>query len=140
MRVHDYELNCKKLCTVRLSRKIFPGFPSYSLGNLCGSLEIPIQNRHRAGGDAAATVILFEKLLKADSETVLKFLRRGSKEQALPPHLPKEEFEKLPDTTGVYYFLNKKGKVIYVGKAVNIKKRVSGHFSNNLYVVRSKWT
>jgi DNA polymerase-3 subunit epsilon len=128
---YDFELNCKKLCTVRLSRKIFPGFPSYSLGNLCGSLEIPIQNRHRAGGDAAATVILFEKLLKKDAETVLKFLKRGSKEQALPPHLPKEEFEKLPDTTGVYYFLNKKGKVIYVGKAVNIKKRISGHFSNN---------
>ncbi len=128
---YEFELNCKKLCTVRLSRKIFPGFPSYSLGNLCGSLEIPIQNRHRAGGDAAATVILFEKLLKTDVETVLKFLKRGSKEQALPPHIPKEEFEKLPDTTGVYYFLNKKGKVIYVGKAVNIKKRVSGHFSNN---------
>lgn len=131
LKQYDYELNCKKLCTVRLSRKIFPGFSSYSLGNLCGSLEIPIQNRHRAGGDAAATVVLFEKLLKTDAETVLKFLKRGSKEQALPPNLPKEEFEKLPMTTGVYYFLNKKGKVIYVGKAVNIKKRVSGHFSNN---------
>ncbi len=131
LKQYDYELNCKKLCTVRLSRKLFPGFPSYSLGNLCGSLEIPLKNRHRAGGDAEATVILFEKLLKADSESILKFLKRGSKEQALPPNLPKEEFEKLPQRPGVYYFLNKKGKVVYVGKAVNIKKRVSGHFSNN---------
>jgi DNA polymerase-3 subunit epsilon len=131
LKPYDYELNCKKLCTVRLCRKIFPGFPSYSLGNLCGSLEIPIKNRHRAGGDAAATVILFEKLLKADGESIRKFLKRGSKEQALPPNLPKEEFEQLPETTGVYYFYNQKGKVVYVGKAVNIKKRVSGHFSNN---------
>ncbi len=131
LKPYDYELNCKKLCTVRLSRKIFPGFPSYSLGNLCGSLEIPLKNRHRAGGDAEATVILFEKLLQADGESILKFLKRGSKEQALPPNLPKEEFERLPETTGVYYFYNRKGKVVYVGKALNIKKRVSGHFSNN---------
>lgn len=131
LKQHEFELNCKKLCTVRLSRKIFPGFPSYSLGNLCGSLEIPLLNRHRAGGDAAATVILFEKLLKADSENIFKFLQRGSKEQALPPNLPKTEFEQLPDRPGVYYFINKKGKVIYVGKAVNLKKRVSSHFTNN---------
>lgn len=128
---YEYELNCKKLCTLRLSRKIFPNLPSYSLGNLCGSLEIPITNRHRAGGDARATVILFEELLKGNLATVLSFLKRGSKEQALPPNLPKEEFDALPETPGVYYFYNQKGKVIYVGKAVNIKKRISSHFSNN---------
>lgn len=126
-----YELQCKKLCTVRLSRKIFPGFPSYSLGNLCSALDITITNRHRAGGDAEATVVLFKRLLDADSNTVYSFLKRGSKEQALPPHLPKQEFEALPETPGVYYFQNRKGKVVYVGKAVSIKKRVSGHFSNN---------
>ena len=46
------EFNEKKLCTVRLSRKLFPGFPSYGLGNLCHSLGISLNNRHRAGGDA----------------------------------------------------------------------------------------
>jgi DNA polymerase-3 subunit epsilon len=54
------------LCTVQLSRKIFPGLKSYSLGNLCQSLEIGIENRHRAHGDAEATVKLFEKLLTND--------------------------------------------------------------------------
>src|SRR6476661_2774049 len=53
-----YSFQAKKLCTVRLSRQIFPGFPSYSLGNLCQSLEIELKDRHRAAGDAAATVIL----------------------------------------------------------------------------------
>lgn len=127
-----YQLNVKKLCTVRLSRSIFPGFPSYSLGNLCHSLGIIINNRHRAGGDTAATVELFEKLLRADAKNfVAKSLARNSKEQSLPPNVPKEHFDQLPSTPGVYYFHNQKGKVIYVGKAINIRNRVTSHFSNN---------
>lgn len=59
------------LCTVQLSRKVFPGLKSYSLGNLCQSLEIIIENRHRAHGDAAATVQLFEKLLNNDRQSLI---------------------------------------------------------------------
>lgn len=59
------------LCTVQLSRKIFPGLKSYSLGNLCESLEIMIENRHRAHGDAEATVRLFEKLLLNDKHNLI---------------------------------------------------------------------
>ncbi|HWV29854.1 MAG TPA: 3'-5' exonuclease [Dyadobacter sp.] len=59
------------LCTVQLSRKIFPGLKSYSLGNLCESLEIMIENRHRAHGDAEATVRLFEKLLMNDRQNLI---------------------------------------------------------------------
>lgn len=128
---YGFELKCRKLCTVRLSRKVFPGLPSYSLGNLCSSLDIPLFNRHRAGGDAKATVKIFEKILKEDREVIFRSLKKGSKEQALPPNLPREEYEQLPHLPGVYYFLNKKGKVIYVGKAADIKKRITAHFSNN---------
>ena len=128
----NHILNSKKLCTVRLSRKIFPGLPSYSLGNLCHSLGITINDRHRAGGDTAATVKVFQQLLENDREQVIeKSLYRGSKEQLLPPNVPKEDFEKLPYTPGVYYFHNEKGKIIYVGKAKNIRYRVNSHFSNN---------
>ena len=127
-----HELRAKKLCTVRLSRKIFPGFPSYSLGNLCRSLEISINNRHRAGGDAEATVKVFGKLLENDTEDFIsKSLQRNSKEQSLPPNVPKQHFEILPTTPGVYYFHDAKGKIIYVGKAINIRNRVNNHFSNN---------
>ena len=127
-----YELKSKKLCTVRYSRKIFPGLASYSLGNICAHLNIPISARHRAGGDAEATVKLFELLLANDDGSVLKsFLKKGSKEYLLPPNLPKEQFDKLPLTTGVYYFHNEHGKVIYVGKAVQIQKRVGQHFGGN---------
>lgn len=63
----------KKLCTVRLSRKLIPGLRSYSLGKLCSAVQIPLVDRHRARGDAHATVLLFEKLLKKpESEVVLK--------------------------------------------------------------------
>jgi DNA polymerase-3 subunit epsilon len=128
-----YEYNAKRLCTVRLSRKIFPGFPSYGLGKLCHSLNIEIQNRHRAGGDAEATVKVFHQLLQHDSQQYIpKSLQRSSKEQMLPPNVPKEHFEQLPYQPGVYYFHNEKGKVIYVGKAKNIRYRVNSHFSQNL--------
>jgi DNA polymerase III subunit epsilon len=127
-----FELKSKKLCTVRLSRKLLPGYPSYSLGNLCDHLGIHIQGRHRAAGDAGATVALFQLILQNDTKgEILKSLKRGSKEQLLPPHVPKEHFEQLPGSPGVYYFHDQKGKVIYVGKAVNIRSRVTSHFSNN---------
>jgi DNA polymerase-3 subunit epsilon len=57
----------KKLCTVQMSRKLIPGFKSYSLGNLCNSLGIPNNARHRAEGDAVATAILFDMLLQRKS-------------------------------------------------------------------------
>lgn len=122
--------NSKKLCTVRLSRKIIPGLSSYSLGRLAESLGVEIQNRHRAGGDAEATSKVFDLLLKRDTTGVIeKALKRNSGETILPPNLPKEDFDKLPAKAGVYYFLDGRGHVIYVGKAINIKKRIAGHFT-----------
>ncbi len=127
-----YELQVKKLCTVRLTRKVFTELPSYSLGNICRDLQIPIQNRHRAAGDALATVQLFELLLRNNAEPhILQFLKKSSKEQYLPLHLPREKIDQLPRKPGVYYFRNQKGKVIYVGKAKSIKHRVSSHFTHN---------
>ena len=120
----------KKLCTVRLSRKIIPGLESYGLGRLSESLGIQIPNRHRAGGDAEATAKIFSILLQRDNSGIIaKALKRNSGETILPPNLAKEEFDKLPAKPGVYYFLNGRGQVIYVGKAINIKKRIAGHFT-----------
>jgi len=122
----------KKLCTIRLSRKIFPHEPRYSLGNLCRSLGIPVNNRHRAMGDAEATVQLFARLLESDREGVIRqMLKQGSRESYLPNNLEASVVEGLPQDPGVYYFHDSKDKVIYVGKAVNLRKRVTSHFSNN---------
>ncbi len=126
----DIDFRRRKLCTVRLSRVLFPGFRSYSLGKLCSSMDIKLVDRHRARGDAEATVTLFEKLLAHKHSTTVfsDFLKKGSKEATLPSHLPSAIFEAIPNGPGIYYFKNKKGKIIYVGKAINLKKRVLGHF------------
>jgi DNA polymerase III subunit epsilon len=127
-----YDLKTRKLCTVRLGRSILPGLPSYSLGKLCRSLEIPVINRHRAGGDAVATAHLFSLLLQRDQNGhVEQALKVRSKEQHLPANLAREKIEQLPSGPGVYYFLNKHHKVVYVGKAKNLKRRVNSHFANN---------
>lgn len=127
-----FQLQSKKLCTVRMSRKLLPGHASYSLGKLCNALNINLNNRHRAGGDAAATAILLTMLLAKDLEGVIpQSLNKASKEQALPPNLPKKQIESLPSCPGVYYFKDEKGKIVYIGKAINIKKRVCSHFSGN---------
>jgi DNA polymerase-3 subunit epsilon len=118
----------KKLCTVRLSRKILPGLPSYSLGKLCSTLQIPLSNRHRAKGDADATVLLFALLLEKDpSDIIGTSLHPRSREATLPPLLPKRVVDNLPETEGVYYFRNRDNEIIYIGKAINIKKRVLSH-------------
>lgn len=131
LKVAGFTLDVPKLCTVRMSRKIFPGYKSYSLGNICAARGIRISDRHRAGGDARATVALFAQLLATDPAAVEGALKRGSKEYQLPPNLPKEQFDRLPQQSGIYYFHDDSGKVIYVGKAKNIKNRVGSHFSGN---------
>jgi len=126
----DISFSRKKLCTVRLSRKLIPNLYSYSLGNLCASIGIPLNNRHRAEGDTDATVLLFKKILVLDPSFIIikQFLNVKSKEATLPPHLPSRIIQELPETPGVYFFKDKTGTIIYVGKAINIKKRVLSHF------------
>ena len=73
-----YDYHRKTLCTVKLSRRLLPGHPSYSLGKLCNDLGIEINGRHRAAGDALATVKLFEILLErnktiGDSKAINNF-------------------------------------------------------------------
>jgi DNA polymerase-3 subunit epsilon len=129
----------RKLCTVRLARKILPGLPSYGLGNLAKHLNIPINSRHRAFGDAEATVKIFKILKDSDREGCIEqYLKKGSNEATLPPNLPREEYEKLPEEPGVYYFFDARGKVIYVGKAINIKKRIRGHFTPGSETIRKQ--
>jgi DNA polymerase-3 subunit epsilon len=123
----------KTLCTVRLSRKLFPNLPSYSLGKLCNSLSISIKNRHRAQGDAAATAELFGMLMEKNTDKVYQsVIDEEIKSPTLPPKINQAEFEALPEETGVYYFYDESGEIIYVGKSKNIKKRVASHFGTNL--------
>ena len=127
-----YDLDTKKLCTVRLARKVMPGLNGYSLGKLTARLGINHGMHHRAGGDALATADLLAMIIEKDKDGVIEGMLKGrNSEQYLPPHLPVSDLEQLPSSAGVYYFYNAAGKTIYVGKAKNIRRRVKSHFSNN---------
>lgn len=125
-----YPLDLSRICTVRLSRKMLPGYSSYSLGSVCGRLGIAIEGRHRAEGDARALVQLFEHLYQLDSgQTVQQMLKKKSGMQ-FPAHLDPEKIHGLPETPGVYRFLARDQKPLYIGMAVNLKKRVYSHFGS----------
>ncbi|MEL6653467.1 MAG: exonuclease domain-containing protein [Bacteroidota bacterium] len=125
-----YTFSRKQLCTVKLSRKLLPGHRSYSLGKLCKSLGIDLENRHRAAGDALATVTLFERLLEAGRATssMGDLMKAELANIKLPPNLDRKVLEGLPDEVGVYYFHDTNGNVIYCGKSNHIRKRVLSHF------------
>lgn len=125
-----FQLQTNKLCTIRLSRKVFPGYRKYGLGHLCRELGIQIENRHRAGGDAMATTRVLDLVLRNNGQLLVKeMLKKENRNQTLPCHLPEDQVKILPGDPGVYYFHDNKGKVIYVGKAKNLKKRVVSHFT-----------
>lgn len=119
--------------TVALSRKFLPGHRSYSLGNICKDLNININGRHRAAGDALATTHLFEMLLEKDKEVsgFRSNLIRNTRISKLNPKLDISKIEKIPDEPGIYYFYNENGDLIYIGKSCDLQQRVSTHLSNS---------
>ncbi|WP_375238835.1 exonuclease domain-containing protein [Aurantibacter sp.] len=124
-----FEFERKTLCTVELSKQLIPDMPSYSLGKLVRALGIPVTDRHRASGDALATVKLFKLLLNKDTEKTIitEALKTKPKHQLEPKLL--DILDTLPNKTGVYYIHNKEGKIIYIGKSKNIKNRINQHFT-----------
>ncbi|MBD0832696.1 GIY-YIG nuclease family protein [Aestuariibaculum sp. TT11] len=118
------------LCTVELSKNLIPDQPSYSLGKLVRSLGIPVSDRHRASGDALATLKLFKLLLDKDSSKriIQESIKLNPKHQLEPRHI--DILADLPSKTGVYYIHKADGEIIYIGKSNNIKKRINQHFTN----------
>ncbi len=115
----------EKMCTCKLGRKVLPGFGSYSLKAMSRNLGISLKNHHRALSDATAAAAILERLVaEAGIETIRNYSIPEEKEVDIPYHL----IENLPEKHGVYFFHDKGGNLLYVGKANNIKKRVVSHF------------
>lgn len=124
-----YDFEAKTICTVELSKKLLPEQPSHSLGKLVRALGIPMADRHRASGDALATVKLFKILLEKDLEKeIVKDFIKLEIEKGITPKLL-DIVAGLPSKTGVYYIHNEKGNLVYIGKSRNIKKRINQHFT-----------
>jgi DNA polymerase III subunit epsilon len=121
------------LCTVELSKKLIENESSYSLGKLTKSLGIPMSDRHRASGDALATIQLFKLLLEKDSEK--KIIQKSIKyfDRRLRKQKIKNLIEETPDVLGVFYIHNSSGNVIFIGRGKNIKNEV-----NRLFIKTTK--
>jgi len=127
-----YDFQRRQLCTVRLARKVFPGLPSYSLSNLKKHFEIHADKSHRALDDTLATTRLFELILaEQDGRGKIRTLvNHGVKETKLPPAITLERLHEVPEQCGIYYFHDANGHVLYVGKSLNIRKRLFEHFAD----------
>ena len=128
-----YEFQRRQLCTVRLSRKVFPGLASYSLSNLKKHFHIHAEKSHRALDDTLATTRLFELILgeQEGKQNIRTLVNQGVKETKLPPNITLERLHAIPETCGIYYFHDISGHVIYVGKSLNIRKRLFEHFADH---------
>ncbi len=123
-----YEYNRNTLCTVELSKALILDQPSYSLGKLTKSLGIPMTDRHRASGDALATVKLFKLLLEKDTnktifKSTIKYFDNRRQKQKF-----KNLIDTIPTTLGVFYVHNAEGRVIFIGRGKNIKSEVNKLF------------
>lgn len=124
-----YNFKRNTLCTLELSKKLILDMDSYSLGKLTKQLGIPLTQRHRASGDALATVKLFKLLLDKDlDKNIIIDNIKNTNKSNLPKNL-NEILNELPSSTGIYYMHNKNSEIIYIGKSKNIKKRVNQHFT-----------
>lgn len=127
----EYTFQRNTLCTVSLSKKLILDQPSYSLGKLCRSIGIPVSDRHRANGDAMATVQLFKLLLDKDTDKniiqdTIKYADNRHHKNKIASIL-----DSLPEKEGVFYVHNEDGRVIFIGRGKNIKLEVNKLFLKN---------
>ncbi len=123
---YDYKKNT--ICTVALSKKLIPEAPSHSLGKLCRFLGIPMSDRHRANGDALATVQLFKLLLEkdVDKDIIQHSIKYHDNRQEKQRYV--KILDKLPETQGVFYVHNQEGNIIFIGRGKNLKQEVNKLF------------
>lgn len=118
------------LCTVRLSRKLFPEYPKHNLDSLITRHGLETGDRHRALADADL-IWQFWRLLQRDrgEDALADAVRHQLKRPTLPPHLDPAPLDDLPESPGVYLFYGENDVLLYVGKSVNLRQRVLSHFA-----------
>ncbi len=129
---HDLNFIEDTICTVQLSRKLFPGYRSHGLDALISRFGFECENRHRALDDAKVIKDFLELLPDYFSlDEIEKSLRDLKKSIVLPPKIDMTEVDKLPHSPGVYYFYGDSDYPLYIGKSNDLKKRVLSHFSSS---------
>jgi DNA polymerase III subunit epsilon len=126
------EFSAKCLCTVKLSRRLFPEHRNHDLTSIITRHNIVCEERHRAMGDAKAVFDFLESIQDdVDGQQLEKAVAAILKISSLPPNLDREAIDDLPETPGVYMFYGKQNELLYVGKSICIRDRVMSHFSGD---------
>ncbi len=132
LRRYGLDLSLKQLCTVKLSRALYPHYRKHNLDALIDRFHFSCENRHRAFDDARILWDFYNAIHKEfPVDAIEKTVSMLMKSPTIPTHLNIEEINSLPEGPGVYLFYDEKGLLLYVGKSTNIKERVLSHFTND---------
>ena len=129
MKLAGYNFTRKTLCTAELGRFLFSNLNSYSLSSLARFFKVVNRRPHRALPDAEVTAEVFLKMIEHQEQGFIgSLIQKSQKSNLVPSHLKETVYQKLPQKPGVYYFIGKNGKPLYIGKAANLRSRVLSHF------------
>lgn len=127
----DISYTSPVLCTVRLSRALYPEFKHHNLQSIIERFLIPIERRHRALDDSKAMFTFFSQSVKNfSSEVFNNAVATILKKPSLPKHVSSSILDNLPESPGVYIFYDEQNAPLYVGKSTNIRNRVMSHFTD----------
>ncbi len=131
----ERRFSARVLCTVRLSRRLFPDEPRHNLDSVIARHGLPLDGRHRALGDARV-LWAFVRALYRDlaPDTIEQAARRVLRTPSLPPQLAPDAIDVLPEAPGVYLFYGLNALPLYIGKSANLRERVGAHFSSDYRV------
>ena len=128
----EIPFSAEVLCTVRLSRRLYPEYSSHNLDALIARHGLKAEDRHRALGDARVTWALLDAMCRRNPpDAVDSAIKALLKMPSLPPQLAPGVLDDLPEGPGVYLFYGVNALPIYVGKSVNLRDRVRSHFSSD---------
>lgn len=124
--------SARPLCTVRLSRRLYPEADGHGLDAIVARHGLAVADRHRALGDARALWAFVQVLYRTfPADVIAAAAKRLLKIPSLPPQLPPDSLERLPEAAGVYLFYGENPLPIYIGKSVNLRERVGAHFAGD---------
>jgi DNA polymerase-3 subunit epsilon len=126
-----HKFSARTLCTVRLSRRLYPAEPHHNLDSLIARHNIACRARHRAAGDADA-VWQFLRIAEREhgEEVVAVAARQIARQPALPPQLDRALLDEVPEAHGVYLLFGEENKPLYIGKSASMRTRVMSHFAS----------
>jgi DNA polymerase-3 subunit epsilon len=128
----ERSFTARVLCTVKLSRRLFPDAQGHNLDALIERHHLLVTDRHRALADARAIWDFVQTLYRDFHDDAIEIAaKQALRIASLPPQLPEDTLDTLPETPGVYLFYGENALPLYIGKSINVRDRVAAHFSSD---------